>query len=147
MKVILIKDVQNLGHTGDIKEVSGGYAKNFLIPGGYAKVATESLVRKADQLKAERDKERAAEFEQAKELVAKIQGQAVTVKAKADPSKKLYAAVKPEEIAEALKEKGFAVEKDQIEIGEPIKELGDFEVTVNLEHGLEANIAVTVEAE
>lgn len=147
MKVILIKDVQNLGHTGDVKEVSGGYAKNFLIPGGYARIATDSLIKKADALKAEREKERAVEFEKAKELVAKIQGQAVTIKAKSDPSKKLYAAVKPEEISEALKAKGFEVEKNAVVIAEPIKELGDFEVTVNLEHGLEARISVTVEAE
>lgn len=147
MKVILIKDVQNLGHTGDIKEVSGGYAKNFLIPGGYAKVATDSLVKKADELRAEREKERAVEFEKAKEVVAKIQGQSVTIKAKADPSKKLYAAVRPEEITEALKAKGYEIDKSAVVIAEPIKELGDFEVTLNLEHGLEANIGVTVEAE
>ncbi|MDD3006125.1 MAG: 50S ribosomal protein L9 [Candidatus Pacebacteria bacterium] len=147
MKVILIKDVQNLGHTGDVKEVSGGYAKNFLIPGGYAKVATESIIKKADEMKAQKDKEKETELEKAKEVVAKIQGQSVTIKAKADPSKKLYAAVKAEEIAEALTTKGFEVDKDSVVIDEPIKELGDFEVTLNLEHGLEARIGVTVEAE
>jgi len=147
MKVILIKDVQNLGHTGDVKEVSGGYAKNFLIPGGYAKVATESIIKKADEMKAQKDKEKETELEKAKEVVAKIQGQSVTIKAKADPSKKLYAAVKAEEIAEALTTKGFEVDKDSVVIDEPIKELGDFEFTLNLEHGLEARIGVTVEAE
>lgn len=147
MKVILTKDVQNLGHTGDVKEVSGGYAKNFLIPGGYAKVATESIIKKADEMKVQKDKEAEIELEKAKEVVATIQGQSVTIKAKADPSKKLYAAVKAEEIAEALKAKGFAVDKSKVVVDEPIKELGDFEVTLNLEHGLEARIAVIVEAE
>ncbi len=147
MKVILIKDVQNLGHTGDVKEVSGGYAKNFLIPGGYAKVATESIVKKAEAMQAERAENARQEFEQAKELAAKMQGVAVVVKAKADSSKKLYAAVKSEEIADALKAKGFEIDKNKIVIGEPIKELGEFEVILNLEHGLEANIGVTVEAE
>lgn len=147
MKVILTKDVQNLGHTGDVKEVSGGYAKNFLIPGGYAKVATESIIKKADEMKVQKDKEAEIELERAKEVVATIQGQSVTIKAKADPSKKLYAAVKAEEIAEALKAKGFAVDKSNVVVDEPIKELGDFEVTLNLEHGLEARIAVIVEAE
>lgn len=147
MNVILTKDVQNLGHTGDVKEVSGGYAKNFLIPGGYAKVATESIIKKADEMKAQKDKEAEIELEKAKEVVATIQGQSVTIKAKADPSKKLYAAVKAEEIAEALKAKGFEVDKSKVVIDEPIKELGEFEVTLNLEHGLEARIAVIVEAE
>lgn len=147
MKVILIKDVQNLGHTGDVKEVSGGYAKNFLIPGGYAKVATESIIKKAEAMQAERAENARQEFEQAKELAAKMQGVAVVVKAKADSSKKLYAAVKSEEIADALKAKGFEIDKNKIVIDEPIKELGEFEVILNLEHGLEANIGVTVEAE
>ncbi len=147
MKVILTKDVQSLGRTGDVKEVSGGYAKNFLLPGGYAKVATEGLIRKAEEIKAERAKEAEAEREKAKEIVAKIQGQSVAIKAKADASKKLYAAVKAEEIAEALKAKGFEVDKGNIVINEPIKEVGEFEVTLDLEHGLEARIGVTVEAE
>jgi large subunit ribosomal protein L9 len=147
MKVILTKDVQSLGRTGDIKEVSGGYAKNFLLPGGYAKVATPGLIKKAEEIKAERVKEAEAEMEKAKEMVTKIQGQSVAIKAKADASKKLYAAVKAEEIAEALKAKGFEVDKDNIAINEPIKEVGEFEVTLDLEHGLLARIGVTVEAE
>ncbi len=147
MKVILIKDVQSLGRTGDVKEVSGGYANNFLIPGGYAKIATEGLIRKAEEAKAERVLAAEAELEKAKETVAKINGQSVAIKAKADASKKLYAAVKAEEIAEALKAKGFEVDKDDIVIDEPIKEVGEFEVTLDLEHGLEARIGVAVEAE
>ena len=87
------------------------------------------------------------EFEKAKEVASKIQGQSIIIKAKADPSKKLYASVKSEEIAEALKAKGFEVEKSNVVIAEPIKELGDFEITLNLEHGLEAKIEVIVEAE
>lgn len=147
MKVILTKDVQSLGRTGDVKEVSGGYAKNFLLPGGYAKVATAGLIRKAEEMKAERASAAEAELEKAKEVVAKIQGQSVTIKAKADATKKLYAAVKAEEIAEALKTKGFEVDKNAIVIPEPIKEVGEFEATVDLEHGLEARIGVIVEAE
>lgn len=147
MKVILIKDVQNLGHAGDIKEVAGGYANNFLIPGGYAKVATESAIKKAEEIRAEKQKTVEEAFKTAKAMADKIHGESVTVKAKADESKKLYAAVKAEEIAAALKVKGFEVGKSNIVIDEPIKEVGEFEVTVNLEHGLEEKVGVTVEAE
>jgi len=147
MKVFLIKDVQNLGHAGDVKEVSGGYAKNFLIPGGYARVATEGIIRKAEELKAERAEKAKKDLEIAKELGSRLQGQAVVIKAKADATKKLYAAVKPEEIAAAFKEKGFEIDKSKIVIGEPIKEVGDFEVVASLDHGLEVTITVTVEAE
>lgn len=147
MKVILSKDVQNLGHAGEVKEVSGGYAKNFLIPGGYARVATEGAVKKAEQQRVEREANAKHEFDNAKELAAKLQGQAVVIKAKADEGKKLYAAVKMEEIAAALKAQGFEVDKDKISAEEPLKEVGDFEVIVKLEHGLETNVGVTIEAE
>lgn len=147
MKVILIKDVQNLGHAGEVKEVSGGYAKNFLIPGGYAKIATESIVKKAEETRAQKAVDAKQELEKVKELAQKLDGQSVTIKAKADQSKKLYAAVKPEDVAEALKSKGLEIGKGKVVIPEPIKELGEFEALVNLEHGLEANIGVTVELE
>ncbi len=147
MKVILSKDVQNLGHAGDVKEVSGGYAKNFLIPGGYARVATEGAMKKAEQLRAEREAQAKLDFEKAKELAARLQGQAVVIKAKAEEGKKLYAAVKPEEIAAALAAQGFEVGKDKISVDEPLKETGDFEVTVRLDHGLEVNVGVTIEGE
>jgi large subunit ribosomal protein L9 len=148
MKVILTKDVQNLGHAGEVKEVSDGYAKNFLIPGGYAKVATEGIIRNAEAQKAERAERAKEELERAKGLADKMQGQAVIIKAKADETgKKLYAAIKPEEIADALLEKGFEVDKNKIEIPQPIKEVGEFEVSANLEHGLEVAITVTVEAQ
>lgn len=147
MKVVLMKDVQNLGHAGDIKEVSDGYANNFLIPGGYAKVATDSIVKKAEEIRAQRQKDSELALDRAKELAEKLQGVSVTIKAKADASKKLYAAVKADEISEALKAKGFEISKNKIEIAQPIKEIGDFEVTVNLDHGLESNIGVAVETE
>jgi len=147
MKVILIKDVQNLGHTGDVKDVSGGYAKNFLIPGGYARVASEGMIKKVEKIQEQKAESAQHELEITKELAEKIQGQSVTIKAKADPSKKLYASVKQEEIADALKAKGFEVDKSKIELEEPIKEVGEFEVVINLEHGLEANIGVIVEAQ
>jgi len=147
MKVILIKDVQSLGHSGDIKDVSDGYARNFLIPGGYAKPATQSALEKAEQIKAQKAKEAEGELGRAKELAKKLQGESVVVKAKADDSGKLYAAVKGEEISEALKAKGFEVEKNKVVIGDPIKELGEFEININLDHGLEVLIGVTVEKE
>lgn len=147
MKVILIKDVQSLGHAGDVKEVSGGYAKNFLIPGGYARLATEGLVKQAEAAKAERAAKVAKDLETAKELANRIQGQSVTVTAKADETKKLYASVSADQIAEALKTKGFEVDEKKIIIAEPIKEVGEFEVAIHLEHGLEVNLGVIVEAQ
>ncbi|MFA7169969.1 MAG: 50S ribosomal protein L9 [Candidatus Paceibacterota bacterium] len=147
MKVVLMKDVQNLGRMGEVKEVAGGYANNFLLPGGYARVATESVMKKAEEIQAQREKDAEDALKLAKEMADKLQGVVVTIKAKADASKKLYAGIKAEEISEALKAKGFEIEKGGVMVDEPIKELGEFEITINLEHGLETSIGVNIEAE
>jgi large subunit ribosomal protein L9 len=145
MKVVLIKDVQNLGNAGEVKEVADGYARNFLIPGGYVELATEAAVKRAEKLRVEKEKRAEEELKKAEELASKLEGVSVTIKTKADESGRLYAAVKPEEISKALSGKGFDVDKDKIVIGEPIKEVGDYEVVVNLNHGLEVKIGVVVE--
>ncbi len=147
MKVILIKDVQNLGSAGDVKDVADGYARNFLIPSGYATIATSSAIKQSEEIKIKKAKQAEEELKTAEELSGKLEGASVSVKAKADESGKLYAAVKGEEISKSLAEKGFNVDKNKIVIKEPIKELGEYEIIVALEHGLEARLNLTVEAE
>ena len=147
MKVILIKDVQDLGGIGDIKEITDGYARNFLIPGGYVKVATKNAIKQAEELKVKKEKQAKENLEKAEGAAGKLEGVSVTIKSKTDESGKLYAAVKPEEISKALEDKGFKIGKNKIVIGEPIKEIGDYEAVVNLEHGLEVKIGVVVESD
>lgn len=147
MKVILTKDMQNLGGAGDIKDVADGYARNFLIPGGYAKIATKDTVKQAEELEKKRKKQAEEELKTAEELATKLENVSVLIKAKAEKSGKLYAAINPEEISKALGKKGFSVNEDKIVIKEPIKEIGDYEITVNLSHGLEARINVLVESD
>ncbi len=147
MKVILIKDVQDLGGVGDVKEVADGYARNFLIPGGYVKVATKNAVKQAEELKIKKEKQAKENLEKAEGAAGKLEGVSVTIKSKTDESGKLYAAVKPEEISKALNDKGFEIDKNKIVIEEPIKEIGDYEVTVNFDHGLEVEIGVVVESD
>jgi large subunit ribosomal protein L9 len=147
MKVILIKDVQNLGNVGEVKEVADGYARNFLIPGGYVELATETAMKQAEKLRIEKEKRAEEELKEAEELADKLEGIAVAIKAKADESGKLYSAVKSEEISKALSGKGFDVDKDKIIIAEPIKETGDYEVVINLSHGLEVKVGIVVESD
>lgn len=145
MKVLLLKDVQSLGSAGDIKDVADGYARNFLIPGGYVKVATEAALEEAEELKAKKARQAEEELKIAEELARKLQGVSVLIAAKADKSGKLYAAIKPEEISKALKEKGLEISENKIIIKDPIKEVGECEIIVNLDHGLEVSVAVMVE--
>lgn len=145
MKVLLLKDVQSLGSAGDIRDVADGYARNFLIPGGYVKVATEAALEEAEALKAKKARQAEEELKVAEELARKLQGVSVLIAAKADKSGKLYAAIKPEEISKALKEKGLEISENKIIIKDPIKEVGECEIIVNLDHGLEVSVAVMVE--
>lgn len=147
MKVILTKDVQNLGSAGDVKDVADGYARNFLIPSGYANIATQSAIKQSEEIKIKKAKQAEEDLKMAEELSGKLEGAAVVVKAKADESGKLYAAVKDEDISKSLLGKGFNVDKNKIIIREPIKEIGEYEVIVALEHSLEARLNLTVEAE
>ena len=147
MKVVLIKDVQNLGSAGDIKDVANGYARNFLIPGGYAEVATKSAVEQVEKVKIKKEKQAEDELKTAEELSGKLEGVSIMVRAKADKSGKFYAAVKSEEISEGLADKGFSVNKNKIIIKEPIKEAGEYEIIIALEHGLEARLNLIVENE
>ena len=147
MKVILIKDVQDLGGVGDVKEVADGYARNFLIPGGYVEAATKNAMKQAEELKIKKEEQAKENLEKVEGAAGKLEGVSVTIKSKTDESGKLYAAVKLEEISKALEDKGFKIDKNKIVIEEPIKEIGDYEAVVNLEHGLEVKIGVTVESD
>lgn len=147
MKVVLTKDVQNLGGSGEIKEVSDGYARNFLIPGGFAKVATEATIRQAEELKIKKLKQAEEELVNAQELAGKLQGASVEIMGKADETGKLYAAVKQNDISKALENKGFKIEESKIIMEQSIKDVGDYEVTASLDHGLEVKIGVSVKAD
>ena len=146
MKVILTKDVQNLGSAGDIKDVADGYARNFLIPGGYVTVVTKDIIKQSEKIKQKNKKQAEEGLKTAEELSKKMEGVSVIVKAKADKSGKLYAAIKEEEVLEAIIDKGFKdIDKSKIIFKEPIKEIGEHEIIVNLNHGLESRLNLTVE--
>jgi len=145
MKVVLIKDVQNLGNTGEIKEVSNGYARNFLIPGGYVKNATKIAEKQAEEMKLKAEKQAEDDLKTAENMVGELEGASITIKAKADTSGKLYAAIKQDEILKALSVKGFNVSKNKIVKNEPIKSIGEHEIIIDFDHGLEARINLVVE--
>lgn len=147
MKIILTKDMQNLGNSGEIRNVADGYARNFLIPGGYAKIATKDIIKQAEELEKKKKKQAEEELKTAEELATKLENVSVLIKAKTEKSGKLYAAINSEEISKALDKKGFDVREDKIVIKEPIKEVGNYEIMVNLRHGLEARINILVESD
>ncbi len=145
MKVIFNADVKGKAKKGEMKEVSDGYARNYLLPRGLAAEATADNIN-ALKLK---EKARAAQIEkekaQAMENAKKLEGVQVVVRAKAGSNGKLFGAVTSQEISSALKEQfGIEVEKNKIVQAEPIKNYGSYTVKAKLGYEISANVSVLV---
>ena len=145
MKVILLEDVKNHGLKGEVVNVSEGYARNFLFPQHLAVEATDkSLNERKQQENREATKARKEE-KKSKELAKKIDGQEVVIQAKSEGGS-LFAAVTEKQIAKALKEEGFVVDKKYIQFA-GVKEAGEYEASVELPGGFEATITVIIEGQ
>ena len=143
MQVILIKDVENLGYANDIVEVRPGYANNYLIPQGYAKSATASARKVlAENLKQQAHKE-AKLIADAEALAAKLAEIALTITAKAEEGR-IFGSVTAANVAEALNEKGIAVDRISVD---PVKTIGAYEAAVKLYKGISATVKFEVVAE
>lgn len=147
MKVILIKDVKEVGKQFDIKEVADGYARNFLLPNNLAKPATKEVLQWVDMQKEVFEQKAEEELKKAQKLASDLDDLEVTIAAKAGEEGQLFEGVGPQKIAERLKEMGHDVKKNQIELKDPIKELGEFSVRITLDHNLEAQIQVIISEE
>ncbi len=144
MKVLFLQNQEN-HKVGDIKEVPDGYARNYLLKKGIAVPASEDKVKelesKIEKIKKEEEKATA----ELTTLAEKIESATFTVTAQAGDEGKLFGAVTNRDLAEVLATKKFAVDKHDIEILEPIHDLGEHEATVKLGHGVHATMKITVE--
>ncbi|NNG67169.1 50S ribosomal protein L9 [Caldanaerobacter subterraneus] len=147
MKVILVKDVKNVGKAGEVVNVSDGYGRNYLIPKGLAIEATESNLKMLNEKKKAEERKRQQELEQAKELAQKLSKVGVTLKVKAGENGKLFGSVTSKDVEEALKEKGFEIDKKKIVLPENIKTIGTYYAEVKLYQGVTAKVQVDVVAE
>ncbi|MBE5753690.1 MAG: 50S ribosomal protein L9 [Clostridiales bacterium] len=145
MKVILKADVKGTGKKGDIVEVSDGYGKNFLVKKGLAELATASGINEVNQKKAAAEFHKAEEIKAMKELASKLNGQMVTVKIKVGENGKLFGSVTSQNVAQALMEKGFTIDKKKIRM-DSVKTLGVVEAEIRLMENISAKIKVSVEA-
>ena len=146
MKIILKKDVANLGDAGEVVEVKTGYALNYLVPQGFAAIGTPSAIKQHEETIRQRAHKEAKNIAEAEAKAAKLSAQAVNVAVKVGESGKLYGAVTAAQVANALVEKGFEVDKKNVEVPE-IKELGEFEAKVKCYKGVFADVKVNVVAE
>ena len=147
MKLILREDVENLGKGGELVEVKPGYGRNFLLPRGLAVLANPKNVRELEHQKKVAEA-KAAKLKGAAEAVAKRLAETpVTLKRKVGEQDKLYGSVTALDVVEALAARGLTLDRRLLDLSEPIKTVGDFEVPVKLHRDVVAKAKVKVEAE
>lgn len=146
MKVILLQNVDGLGKAGDIKEVKTGYGLNFLLPEGFAELATPQTIKQAEKFIAKRAKELEAVIAGLKAKAAAVEGKKVAIKTKAENGK-LFGSIGREEIAAALSAQGAETDAKSIVVPKPFKEVGSFAAEANFGHGVKASFEVSIEAE
>ncbi len=144
MKIILLKDVDKLGKAGDVKQVANGYGRNFLIPKKLAVLATKSELSKLDQQKKIEVEKAEEELFRFQEIASQLDGLEVEIKAKAGEEGKLFGAITPTQVVKSLAERGFEIDVKHIIIENPIKDLGEHEVTIEFPHNLEVKIKLIV---
>ena len=144
MKIILRKDIEKLGKAGEIVETKGGYARNYLIPKGAAIAATNANMKVYEQERRAIERKLQQEIETAQAFAAKLNGLSITATVQVGEEDKVFGAVTNQNIADLLAEKGIQVDRKKINLDEPLKSLGVFEVPIKLHSQVEAQIKVWV---
>jgi len=144
MEVVLKKDYGKLGNAMDIVSVRDGYARNFLIPTGVAVTATDGNKRLVADAKRTSEKREAKLVEEARGILARLENTPCTIAVKVGEEDQVYGSVSALDIADFLKKEGFSVEKRQVKLDEPIKQLGVYAVDVSLHRGVDAKLKVWV---
>jgi len=146
MKVVLIKDVEKLGKEGDVVEVKPGYARNYLLPKRLAVEATPANLKLAEKKREQRIKKEQERIEQMKSLAEKLSTVKLVFHKKAGEKNRLFGSVTSKDIVESLQETyNITVDKKNIHLEHPIKELGKFEVEIHLYEDINTKIEVVVE--
>ncbi|MGC9167991.1 MAG: 50S ribosomal protein L9 [Desulfurella sp.] len=146
MRVVLLEDIENLGLAGDVLDVKDGYARNFLFPRKLALKATKENVKLIEEKRNSIIKraQKRLQLEQAKK--EQLDGLTIELKAKAGEGGKLFGSIGTNDIYTALKEKQIEVDKKSIRLEDPIKQIGEYEVTIALFRDIKATIKVVVQS-
>jgi large subunit ribosomal protein L9 len=144
LKVLLVRDVEGLGGRGTVVDVAPGFARNFLIPSGAALPVVKEVARHAEFLKVAAERQRRRALEHARELEEALSRTPVEIKVRVGAEGRLFGSVTAADLAEALAEKGIAVDRRRIELKEPIRAVGEYSVPVRLHPEVEAAVLVRV---
>ncbi|MBP2647694.1 MAG: rplI [Gemmatimonadetes bacterium] len=144
MEVILREDVQSLGKAGQLVRVKPGYARNFLLPRGLAFEATEGNKKRIEAEARARATKASAEKAASEQLATQLASITVTLRGKAGEEGKLFGSITSQDIAAALTEQGFTVDRRKLELEHPIKTIGFHSVTVRLQSDVHAEVKVNI---
>lgn len=147
MEVILREDVEKLGGRGQVVKVAAGYARNFLLPRKLAVTATESNKKIVEQERQGHLRKETKLASEATDLGKMLSGVTITVRQKAGEHDQLFGSVTAQDIADGLAKQGYTIERKKIQLDEPIKQIGTFQVPVRLHREVTANVTVNVEKE
>ncbi|MBI4906541.1 MAG: 50S ribosomal protein L9 [Acidobacteria bacterium] len=147
MEVILREDVEKLGTRGDVVKVAAGYARNYLLPKKLAVAATESNKKIIEQERQAHLRKEAKLSSEAADLAKMMSGITVTIRQKAGEQDQLFGSVTAQDIADGLAKQGYTIERKKIQLAEPIKQIGAYQVPVKLHRDVTADITVNVEKE
>jgi large subunit ribosomal protein L9 len=148
VRVLLTKDVSNVGKAGEMKRVARGYARNYLFPRGLAMMPTDGAVRHVEIIAKADAKRNEKATNEAKSLAEKLDKTTLAFKAKVGEQGRLYGSITTQDIADKLNEKvGLEVDRRKIALAEPIKQVGDFKVAIQLFGDVSGTVTVKVAAE
>ena len=144
VEVLLMADVEKLGAEGDVVRVSDGYARNYLLPRKLAAPVTDATRRMLVKRQKEREVRRQSEVTEARALAGRIEKNSYTIVVKVGAEDKMFGSVTSADVAEALKQQGFDVDKRKVALDEPLRELGVYDVKVKLLPEVEATLKVWI---
>src|SRR5690625_845759 len=144
MQVVLLERIEKLGQMGDVVTVKSGYARNFLLPQGKALRSTEANLKRFERERAQLEARNLEQKQEAETVAARLDGQQFVIIRQASESGSLYGSVAARDVAEAATEAGFTVERRQIVLDRPVKELGLHPIRVTLHPEVDATITINV---
>ncbi len=144
MQIILLRRIEKLGQMGDIVNVKPGYARNYLIPQGYADRATKEKIAEFANIKSQLEAENLTKKTEADKIAQKLAGLIVKFISSAGESGNLYGSIRPRDIAFAVTEAGFSIDKEQVFIRKTIKTIGIHNITIKLHPEVSTDISVNV---
>ncbi len=143
-EVILMKDIDGLGEEGDIRKVAPGYARNYLLPFKFAAIKNQAALKKLEANREEINQRKTKKLEASNTIHEKVNGLEISFQVNAGESGKLFGSIAQVDILNAITEKGFEIDKNQVLLPKPIKSIGEYDVSVRFYGGLIAKIKVKV---